>query len=96
MPIYFVFRDAGENWVPELGPRDQPDFLAHAKFVNDLHSRDIARIGGRLIDDSQFMIAVYADNLEQARDAVEPDPWIKNGVLKTIRITEFQVLLGKI
>ena len=70
---------AGPTWTSGT-PEDQPDWEAHAAFVDGLVARGTMVMGGPFADYSGSLILLENVTEDEARDLVAGDPFIANGV----------------
>jgi uncharacterized protein YciI len=61
-------------------PEEQPDWDAHAAFVDDLIERGFFVMGGPWTDRLGSMSIWEGLSAEQVREVVRDDPFVRNGV----------------
>ena len=83
---------AGPTWKSG-SVREQPDWDAHAVYVNDLIDRGIFVMGGPFADDSGSQSLWEGVDLDEARRIVHDDPFMENGVFELEEIREWTVFV---
>jgi uncharacterized protein YciI len=86
---------AGPAWG-EGPPEDQPDWDAHAEFVDDLTERGIFVMGGPFSDYSGSMTLLEGVDADEARRLLEPDPFVQNGVFLFEDVREWTVYVDEL
>ena len=83
---------AGPTWRSGP-PEDQPDWGAHAAFVDGLVARGTMVMGGPFADYSGSLILLENVTEDEARELVAADPFIANGVfvLEDVRASNVYV-----
>lgn len=70
---------AGPTWTSGP-PEDQPEWDAHADYVDRLVDEGTFILGGPFSDYSGSMVIYDGLTVDEVRTLVEEDPFIKNGV----------------
>lgn len=66
------------------------------KLANDLCSQGVLIIGGPLVDNGIPVGALFLfAGIEGAKDFVARDPYVKEGLVPSHRISEWSVLIGE-
>jgi uncharacterized protein YciI len=86
---------AGPTWTSG-SVREQPDWDAHAEFVDALIERGTFVMGGPFSDNSGSMSLLEGIDAEEARRIVEDDPFMKNGVFVLEEIREWDVFVDEL
>jgi hypothetical protein len=78
--------------------RDQKGWPEHAVFVDALADERFVILGGPLGNyrKHRAMLILDAPNEEILRKRLAEDPWMRDGVLRTIEIYSWEILLGKL
>jgi hypothetical protein len=78
--------------------RDQKGWPEHAVFVDALADERFVILGGPLGNyrKHRAMLILDAPNEEVLRKRLAEDPWMRDGVLRTIEIYSWEILLGKL
>jgi len=83
---------AGPTWTSG-SVREQPDWDAHAEFVDALIERGTFVMGGPFSDNSGSMSLLEGIDAAEARRILEDDPFMKNGVFVLEEIREWNVFV---
>ena len=83
---------AGPTWSSG-SVREQPDWDAHAEFVDALIERGTFVMGGPFSDNSGSMSLLEGIDADEARRILADDPFMKNGVFELVEIREWDVLV---
>ena len=86
---------AGPTWTSG-SVREQPDWDAHAEFVDALIERGTFVMGGPFSDNSGSMSLLEGVDAEEARRILEDDPFMKNGVFVLEEIREWNVFVDEL
>ena len=86
---------AGPTWTSG-SVREQPDWDAHAEFVDALIERGTFVMGGPFGDNSGSMSLLEGVDADEARRIVEDDPFMKNGVFVLEEIREWNVFVDEL
>jgi hypothetical protein len=78
--------------------RDQKGWPEHAVFMDALADERFVILGGPLGNyrKHRAMLILDAPNEEVLRKRLAEDPWMREGVLRTIEIYSWEILLGKL
>jgi uncharacterized protein YciI len=86
---------AGPTWTSG-SVREQPDWDAHAEFVDALIERGTFVMGGPFSDNSGSMSLLEGIEADEARRILEDDPFMKNGVFVLEEIREWNVFVDEL
>ena len=86
---------AGPTWGSGP-PEAQPDWDAHAAFVDALVERGVLVMGGPFQDSTGAMLVLENVDEEEARSLVEPDPFVLNGVFLLDDVREWVVYVDEL
>jgi uncharacterized protein YciI len=86
---------AGPAWKSG-GVREQPDWDAHAEFVDDLVARGTFVMGGPFSDNSGSMSLLEGVTAAEAERLVADDPFMKNGVFVLDEIREWTIFVDEL
>lgn len=94
MAYFVVINQQGPGWVRSRPMRDQRGWADHAVFVNALVREGFVVIAGPLGDGSlhRALLIVHAANEGEIRARFEADPWIRDGILQTVKIDPWEIL----
>ena len=90
-----VWFRAGPTWTSG-SVREQPDWDAHAEFVDALIERGTFVMGGPFSDNSGSMSLLEGIDAAEARRILEDDPFMKNGVFVLEEIREWNVFVDEL
>ena len=94
MRLMVRFR-AGPTWSSG-SVREQPDWDAHAVFVDALVERGTFVMGGPFSDNSGSMSLLEGIDADEARRILEDDPFMKNGVFVLEEIREWTIFVDEL
>ena len=94
MPVFAVLRKRGELWQHSLPLESQPEWDAHASFMDNLTAEGFAVMVGPLQDNGDALIIVRAGSASEIENRLAVDPWTRSGLLRTIRIAEWTLRIG--
>jgi uncharacterized protein YciI len=86
---------AGPTWTSG-SVREQPDWDAHAEFVDALIERGTMVMGGPFSDNSGSMSLLEGVGADEARRILEEDPFMQNGVFELDEIREWTVFVDEL
>ena len=86
---------AGPTWTSG-SVREQPDWDAHAEFVDALIERGTFVMGGPFSDNSGSMSLLEGIDADEAHRILEDDPFMKNGVFVLEEIREWNVFVDEL
>jgi uncharacterized protein YciI len=86
---------AGPTWTSG-SVREQPDWDAHAEFVDALIERGTMVMGGPFSDNSGSMSLLEGVGADEARRILEEDPFMLNGVFELDEIREWTVFVDEL
>ncbi|TMQ61203.1 MAG: hypothetical protein E6K77_10855 [Candidatus Eisenbacteria bacterium] len=97
MAYFVVINEQGPAWNPACSMRDQEKWAEHAAFMNSLVDEGFVILGGPLKDGSTHKARLIIKSVsEQAmRARLAEDPWMRLGLLTTLTIELWEVLLSK-
>ena len=87
---YIAFHSPGPNWVKGKQYNEQPDFMAHVKYMSYLHEKGKIVISGPFMEiegglDGRLapggMVILRAKSLEEATRLANDDPTVKSGMI---------------
>lgn len=86
---------AGPAWG-DGPPEDQPDWDAHAEFVDDLVARGTFVMGGPFRDNRGSLVLLEGVSADEARRILEEDPFVRNGVFVFDDVREWVVYVDEL
>jgi len=98
MPYFVVIEEQGQQWDNKSSMQDQKGWTEHAAFMDALTDEHFVILGGPLRNYSKHraLLILSAPNEVVLRKRLAEDPWMRTGVLRTIEIYHWEVLLGKL
>jgi len=94
MNLFAVIRTRGPAWQPSLPLESQPDWAAHAQFMDALAAEGFVALGGPLEGSPEVLLIFRAAGSEEIADRLEDDPWTASDMLRTTRISPWTLRLG--
>ena len=94
MKIFAVIRTRGSGWQPSLSLEGQPEWPAHARFMNDLEARGAVILGGPLEGTPDVLLVMRADSAVEAVQHLQDDPWTTLNLLVVEKVMPWTVRLG--
>ncbi len=96
MAVFVVIEEQGPSWVDGRSMRGQELWNAHADFVNGLMSDGFAVLGGPIGSGKphRALLVVSAESESAARERLETDPWIRDGILRIGSVQRWTILVG--
>lgn len=98
MAHFIVINEQGPKWETGRAMRDQKRWNDHAAFMNALEAERFVVLGGPLGNHSKHraLLVVSAPDEQALRARLLEDPWMQIGVLRTIEIYSWEILLGQL
>jgi uncharacterized protein YciI len=97
MALFVVIEEQGPGWDPKRVMREQKGWTEHANFMDALDTAHFVLLGGTLkYSKHRAMLIVNASSEQELRKRLADDPWMRTGVLRTIEIYPWEILLGKL
>lgn len=98
MPHFIVINEQGSNWETGRAMREQKGWNEHATFMNALEAEHFVVLGGPLgnYPKHRALLVVSAPDDQVLRARLLEDPWMQMGILRTIEIYPWEILLGQL
>ena len=90
---YLVERGHGPLWDRSRGRREQDGWDEHAAFMDRLVDDGFILLGGPLDGDREVLHVVDAESEEEVRRRLDEDNWTRNGMLETVSVERWTILL---
>jgi hypothetical protein len=87
---------AGPAWEHGGPIREQPDWDAHAEYIDDLIEKGTMVMGGPFSDNLGSMSLWEGVDANEARRIIAEDPFIKNGVFVLEEVREWTVFVDEL
>ena len=97
MAIFVITRERGPAWNWSLPMREQAEWEAHARFMDELQADGFILAGGPLGSEdgaTRVMFAVSAPDAAAIEERMARDPWAPMELLRTLSIEPWTILLG--
>jgi len=95
-PLFAVIRARGPAWDPSRPLEEQPEWPAHAAFMNGLKAEGFVVLGGPLEGTSEVLLIVRAEDEPEIRSRLAADPWSGNDLLRVVRTAPWTLRLGSL
>ena len=92
---YMVILERTEKWNPEHSMREQEQWDEHAAFMDALADENFIVLGGPLGNGKNVLFFIQAESEQNIIARLADDPWMHLGLLRTITIERWEILLGK-
>jgi uncharacterized protein YciI len=93
VPAFALTFGPGPGWDPALPRRGQPEWDAHAAFMDHLVEEGFVLLGGPVGDDGRVLLAVEAADAAEVRSRLAEDPWEPLGILRLERLEPWSLWL---
>lgn len=94
--IFAVIRSYGPPYVRDEPLEKQREWEAHRIFMNGLQAKGQARLGGPLEERGDVLLIFRAESREDVEHILADDPWTRSGILRTTRISGWDVRIGEV
>jgi len=94
--LFVVIRTRGNAWRPDLPLESQPQWEAHAAFMDALAAEGFVILVGPLEGTQDALIIARARNAQEIVVRMEADPWSPMDMLRTTRIAPWQLRIGSL
>ena len=94
MKIFAVIRTQGAAWQRFVPLEKQPDWQAHASFMNGLQQEGFVVLGGPMDGTPDVLLIVRANSADEIVERVAADPWSGHDLLRISRISPWTLRLG--
>ena len=74
----------------------QPEWDAHAGFMDALVNEGLVKLGGPLEGTNEVLLIFRAESEDEIRQRLAPDPWHRMGLLEISRIMPWTLRLGRL
>jgi uncharacterized protein YciI len=93
MPYFAVSVEHGPAWDDSRPMREQDEWDAHARCMDELVDDGFIVLGGPLGDGQRVLMAVRAEDESEIEARFATDPWRPMGLLVTAAIEPWKILL---
>ena len=91
-----VLRSRGPAWDDSKPLEAQPDWAAHAAFMDALFEQRFAAFAGPLEGTRDALLVLRASSTAEVIERLATDPWTTNGLLVTKQISPWTIRLGSL
>ncbi len=91
---FVVMETAGPHRDFTKGAREQPFWDEHARFIDGITEGFII-MGGPFEAEGGAMLIVRAENEEDVREKLQPDPWHTHGILQLHSIRRWDIFIDE-
>jgi uncharacterized protein YciI len=95
--LFAMIRKGGPAWDPARALREQDSWDEHAAFMDELAEQGLVVLAGPLGDgtpEHRVLLVFEADGESTIHACLDADPWTPMGVLETVSVERWNVLLG--
>jgi uncharacterized protein YciI len=92
--VVVVYR-AGPTWRAGT-PEEQPEWGAHADFVDDLIANGTFVMGGPFSDNSGSLVLLEGLAAAEALEVLAEDPFVRNGVFEIEAVRDWTVYVDEL
>ena len=92
---FVAISSAGPNRHLSKGTREQPFWIEHAEFIDQLVAAGFILMGGPLVDEGGSLLIFNAEDENEVKDKMKNDPWLKRGILKLESIKRWQIFIDQ-
>jgi uncharacterized protein YciI len=94
--VFVVLRSRGPGWDDSKPLEGQPDWPAHAAFMDGLFDEGFAALVGPLEGTREALLILRASSPSEIDERLAADPWTRSGLLVTKQISPWQLRLGSL
>ncbi|HYH13352.1 MAG TPA: YciI family protein [Thermomicrobiales bacterium] len=77
------------------GPREQPYWDEHARFIDRLVDAGFIVMGGPLVDEGGALLIVDAPSEDDVRGTLRDDPWYVHGILDLVAVMQWEIFVDR-
>jgi hypothetical protein len=94
--VFLVTRSRGPAWHEGRPLESQPEWGAHASFMNALAREGFVILGGPLEGTADVVLIVRAKTADEVRSRLAGDPWERGDLLRITRVAPWTLRLGSL
>jgi hypothetical protein len=94
--LFVVVRTRGPVWHDAEALEGQPDWAAHASFMNGLAREGFVVLGGPLEGTRDVVLVVRAASADEVHARLAEDPWSRSDQLRIARVAPWTLRLGSL
>lgn len=92
--LFVVTLSHGLAWNASLPLEEQTAWTAHAAFMDAMFAEGLVLLGGPLEGASGALLIMRARGVDEVRQRLTGDPWMRLGLLHEVSITPWTLRLG--
>ena len=93
MPYFAVTVEHGPGWDSSRPMREQDEWDAHARYMDELVDDGFIVLGGPLADGERVLMAISAADEREIEARFDADPWRPMELLVTAKVEPWEILL---
>ena len=93
MPYFAVTVEHGPAWDNSRPMREQDEWDAHARYMDELVDDGFIVLGGPLADGERVLMAISAADEREIEARFDADPWRPMELLVTAKVEPWEILL---
>lgn len=93
---FVVLRTHGSAWDEARPIEEQPDWPAHAEFMDSLAAEGFVTLGGPLEGTRDALLVMRAEDRAEIVRGLAADPWTQNGLLILKECWPWRIRLGSL
>jgi uncharacterized protein YciI len=94
--LFALIHSRGPAWNHAVPMEGQPEWAAHAQFMDQLVDEGFIVVGGPLEGSSDVLLILRASSAEEVERRLAPDPWRKGGLLVVKQCLPWRIRLGSL
>ncbi len=94
--LFAVMLNRGAAYHHGQPLESQPEWDAHAKFMDAMVAEGLVKLGGPLEGTNEVLLIFRAESEDEIRRRLAPDPWHRMGLLQISRTMPWTLRLGKL
>ena len=96
LKLFVVVRTRGSAWQTDKSLEEQPEWAAHAAFMDAMAADGMAILVGPMEGTQDALIIARAHNAQELVERLEADPWSPMDMLRTTRVAPWQLRIGSL
>ena len=96
MALFAVNRRRTERWTHGQEIEQQPDWRAHADYMDQGEAEGFFLLAGPLEAYDEVLLVVRAESADEVEARLAADPWTELDLLETVRIAEWTLRVGSL
>jgi uncharacterized protein YciI len=92
--LFALVHSRGPGWNDAVSIEEQPDWNAHAKFMDQLVDEGFILLAGPLEGSVDVLLILRATSIEEIERRLSNDPWRRSGLLVAKQCWPWRLRLG--